>query len=124
MIQHRHPLRATPATPAAPATTTPARIGIVVPTRLTARANRDRNPLHDATVVVARGVHAVVDGEIATDEIGAHGGALAGQDLGGTDHVCLIFAVVDADNARIARWGDNGLIRRFWPTAAAAEACR
>lgn len=124
MIQDKHPFRTTPATPAASAATTPARVGIIIPTRLAARANGNGNALHNATVVVTGGVHAVVDGEIAADEVRAHGGALSGQNLRGTDHVCLVLAVVDADHARIARWGYEGFIGRFWPAAAAAEACR
>lgn len=59
-------------------------------------------------MVMAGGIHAVVDGEVAADEIGAHGGVFAGQGLGFVDYVGLVFAVVDADDAGVAGFGGSG----------------
>lgn len=63
------------------------------------RPNGHRNPLH---ALALSHIHAVVDGEVAADQVRAHGGILAGQQLGGTDGVGLIFAVVNADGAGVA----------------------
>lgn len=68
-------------------------------------------------------VHAVVDGEIAADQVRAHGGVFAGLRLGRTDCVGDVFAVVDADDACVAFWGAVGFVGWFGPVAAAAEAC-
>lgn len=53
-------------------------------------------------MVNTRRVHAVVDGEIAADQVRPHGGALAREDLGFIGDVRLVFAVVHADDAGVA----------------------
>ena len=89
-------------------------------------------------MVMTRGIHTVVDGEVAADEIGAHGGVFAGQGLGLVDYVGLVFAVVDADDAGVAGVGDYcsgfcgccwwwggygvGFVEGVGPVAALAEA--
>ena len=80
MIQSHHPLGATPSTPTIP-TTTKRGIGVIITTRLASRANGNRDPLHRPAMVVARWNHAVIDGEIAADQVRAHSGALAGEYL-------------------------------------------
>lgn len=53
-------------------------------------------------MVMAGRVHAVVDGEIAANEIGAHRCVLLGQSLRFVDGVSLIFAVIDANDTSVA----------------------
>lgn len=67
-------------------------------------------------------VHAVVDREIAADQVRAHGGVFAGLRLGSAECVCLVLAVVDSDYACVSVWGGEGLVGWLWPVAAAAEA--
>lgn len=94
----------------------------VVPiARPAAGADRDRNALHHAAVVMARRVHAVVDGEVATDEIRPHGGALPRQGLVLADNVRLVLAVVDAHSARVSGRAVVQFVQRFWPAPASAE---
>lgn len=58
-------------------------------------------------MVMTSGIHAIVDGEVAADEVRAHGGVFAGQGLGFVDYVGLVFAVVDADYAGVAGVGNG-----------------
>jgi hypothetical protein len=37
--------------------------------------NSNRDPLHNPAMVVARRIHTVIHGEIAADQVRAHGGA-------------------------------------------------
>jgi hypothetical protein len=71
---------------------------------------------------MSHGVHAVVDGEIAADEVGAHGGALACQRLIAADTVCSVLAVVDAHGTCVSAVACVGVVDWFGPVAAAAEA--
>ena len=115
-------LRTTPPTPTLKARTG-RRIGVVAETALPTRPNSHRNTLDDAAVVVANGVHAVVDGEVATDEIRAHRGVLTCQRLGLTHCVRLVLAVVDAHDAGESCSVGVGFVEGFGPAAPAAEAC-
>lgn len=101
MLCPYHPLGATSA---APTTTTAAERGIrvIITAGLTSRADGNRDSLHNAAMVVARRVHTVVDGEIAANQVRAHSGTFAGEDLGFIGHVCLILAVVYANHACVA----------------------
>ena len=45
------------------------------------RSNGDWDPLQHASLLVAGGVHAIIDGEIPADQVGTHGSVLSGQDL-------------------------------------------
>lgn len=108
----------------------------MVPTLLPPRANSNRDPLH---ALALAHVHAIVDGEIAADQVRAHSGVLAGQQLRGAQRVGLVFAVVHPYGAGVAvdfgvvivtiggggggsdvRVGD---VEGVGPVAAFAEAC-
>lgn len=67
-------------------------------------------------------VHAVVDGEIAADEVGAHGGALARKRLVAAGTVCSVLAVIDTHGACVSAATSVGVVDWFGPVAAAAEA--
>lgn len=102
----------------------------MVPTLLPPRANGNRDPLH---ALALAHVHAIVDGEIAADQVRAHGGVLAGQQLRGAQRVCLVFAVVHPYGAGVAvdfgvvAVGGGGVgvgdVEGVGPVAAFAEAC-
>lgn len=66
-------------------------------------------------------VHAIVDGEIPANQIGAHGGVFAGHNLGLVDFVALVLAVVDAYHAGVPCAVLVDLIAWFGPMTAAAE---
>lgn len=68
---------------------------------MAAGANGDRQALDDGAVALAPAsrVHAIVDGEVAADEVGMHGGILARQRLRRVQSVRLVFAVVHAHAA-------------------------
>jgi len=120
-IQPHHLLRTTPPTPAPP--TTDRGISIVIAARLAARANGNRDALHGAAVFVATRIHAVVDGEIAADQVCAHGGVFARQCFGFVDGIRLVFAVVDSRYACVPCCCGVGFVGWFWPATAATEAC-
>lgn len=67
-------------------------------------------------------VHAVIDGEVAADQVGTHGGALARKRLVTADTVCSVLAVVDPHGACISAVAYVGVVDWFGPVAAAAEA--
>lgn len=90
------------ATPTAPAFATRRGISIVKIAALAARTNSHRDPLHDTPVVMARRIHAVVDGEVSTNQVRPHGRILTGKGLGFADGICLVFAIVDAHNAGVS----------------------
>lgn len=70
-----------------------------VPTLLRAASRLSgREPLDDA---VAR-EHAAVDGKVAADHEGAHGGILLGQRVGLIGEVCLVLSSVDQDQTGVA----------------------
>lgn len=97
-------------------------IGVVVPVAAVASsANCDGDTLYNAPMVVASRIHAVVDGEVAADQIGAHGGILARQNVVLKDGVGLVFAVVDADDAGIPACASKRLIERLRPAATSTE---
>ncbi len=70
---------------------------------------------------MAGGVHAVVDGKVLADEVGAHGGVFAGEKLALVEGVGLVFAVVDAGDAGVAGAGAVGLVHGLGPLAAATQ---
>lgn len=74
----------------------------VVSTRHSSRPNRHRNPLHNPPMIMPLRIHAIIDAEVAADQVRAHGGAFARERLRGMDSVGLVFAVVDADDAGVA----------------------
>ncbi|KAG2027151.1 hypothetical protein GB937_000889 [Aspergillus fischeri] len=90
------------ATPTAPALSTRRGISIVKIAALPARTNSHRDPLYDTPVVMARRIHAVVDGEVPTNQVRPHGRILTGKGLGFAYGICLVFAVVDAHNAGVS----------------------
>jgi hypothetical protein len=112
--------RATPTASALPARRG---IRIVNVAALPARTNGHRDPLYDPTVVMARWIHAVVDGEVPTNQVRPHGRILTGKGLGFVHRICLVFAVVDAHNAGVSACTFVGLVQRFWPAAASTKAC-
>ena len=67
-----------------------------------ARTDSHRDTLYHASVVVTSGVHAVVDGEVAADQVRAHCSIFLGQGLRLVNGVGLILAVIDADNASVS----------------------
>ena len=71
----------------------------------TPRADRYRNPLYHAAVVVSNGVLSIVDREVPADQISSHGSVLACEIVGLVVGSRLVFAVVDADNACVAGTG-------------------
>jgi hypothetical protein len=111
------------ATPTAPALSTRRGISIVKIAVLPARTNSHRDPLYDTPVVMARRIHAVVDGEVPTDQVRPHGRILTGKGLGFAHGICLVFAVVDTHNAGVSACTCVGLVLRFWPAAASTKTC-
>lgn len=67
-------------------------------------------------------IPAVIDGEIATDQVGAHSGAFASKRLATADSAGLIFAVVNTHRAGVAAGVREGVVGWFGPVAAVAEA--
>ena len=80
MLCPHHPLRTTSTTPT---TTTAAKRGVrvIITAGLTSRADGNRDSLHNAAMIVACRVHTIIDGEIAANQVRAHSGAFAGEDL-------------------------------------------
>ncbi len=87
---------------AAPATATTT-AGVVGVGAVSAGADGHREPLHHRSVLVASRVHAIVGGEVQADHVSSHGRVLASQAVGFVQGVGLIFAVVDAHGAGVAR---------------------
>ena len=73
-------------------------------------------------MVMARRVHAVINGKVAADEVGTHSGALAGQRLVAADTVCSVLTVVDTYGACVSAVAYIGIVDWFGPVAAATEA--
>ncbi|KAL1969551.1 hypothetical protein VTN77DRAFT_8989 [Rasamsonia byssochlamydoides] len=85
------------------------------------RANSDGDPLQHPAVVMASRVHAIVDREVAADQVRAHGGVFLRHLLRLADGVGLVFAVVDAHDAGVPCGTRVGFVERVWPAATAAE---
>lgn len=68
-------------------------------------------------------IHAIVDGEAATDHVGARGGCVLGQGFRGVGDLGAVFAVVDADDAAVAVAEWVGAVGWAGPVATSAEAC-
>jgi hypothetical protein len=64
--------------------------------------NGSGNSLHNSSVVMANRILAIVDGKVAADEVGSHGGILLGQVLCGIVCIRLVFAVVHCDDTSIS----------------------
>lgn len=73
-------------------------------------------------MVMPSRVHAVIDGEVAADQVGAHRGTFASECFTTTDSICLVFAIVNANNARVAAGVGKRVVSGLRPVAAAAEA--
>lgn len=73
-------------------------------------------------MVMPSRVHAVIDGEVAANQVGAHRGTFTSERFIDTDSVSLVFAIVDANNARIAAGIGERVVCWLGPVAAAAEA--
>lgn len=108
------------------------------------RPNRHRNPLHHTPMIMPHRIHPIINRKVSTNKIRAHSRVLTRQTLRVVDRVRLILPVVDADRAGVAcfrrccccccSWvwmglrcggccgGWFGLVVRFWPVAAVAEA--
>ena len=121
-VESNYPLRTTPTTPTAATTGTTRNISIIIATRLPPRPNSNRYPLNHAAMVMSSRIHAVVDGEVAADQVRTHSGVLAGQSLRRADRVRLIFSIIDTDDAAVAFWSGAGFVRWILPAATAAEA--
>lgn len=107
---------------AAPAVTTGRSVGPVVDiAAVPAGANRHGDALDNAAMVVAGRVHAVVDGKVPANQVGSHGGVFARQCLGLPDGVGLVFPVIHAHDARVARGSAKWLVKRLRPAATSAE---
>lgn len=89
-----------------------------------AGANGDGQALDDAGLALplAR-VHAVVDGKVAANHVGAGCGSVACQLVRLVGGVGRVFAIVDADGAGEAATGTVAFVERVGPMAALAEAC-
>lgn len=85
------------------------------------RSNGNRYPLQNASLLVAWGVHAIIDREVPADQVGTHGRVLSGQDLGFIGCAGLVLAVIDAGNAGIADPGTIGFVDRLGPLATSAQ---
>ncbi|RHZ44718.1 uncharacterized protein CDV56_102760 [Aspergillus thermomutatus] len=84
------------AAPTAPALSARRGISIVDVAALPARTNGHRDPLYDAPVVMARRIHAVVDGEVPTNQIRPHGCILTGKEVlasGGVDKDLFLMVI-------------------------------
>lgn len=68
------------------------------------------------------GEHAAVDGEVAADHEGTHGGILLGQSIGLVGQVGLVFAAVDEDMACEAAGVTRAFVGWVHPSAAPAKA--
>lgn len=75
--------------------------------------NGDRHTLQYSTVLMTGGIHAVVDGEISTNQVRAHGSIFTRYFLGLADRVGLVFAVVHTDDAGEARGALEAVIVWF-----------
>lgn len=75
-------------------------------------------PLYNAVA----GEHTTIDGEVAADHKGAHGGVFLGQDIRFVGEVGLVLAAVDEDETREAAVVTVALVRRVYPTSAPAQA--
>lgn len=71
---------------------------------------------------MARRIHAVVDGEVAADQVGSHGRALAGERLIAADIVGSVLAVVDPHGAGVSAVAYVCVVDWFRPIAPTAEA--
>jgi hypothetical protein len=67
-------------------------IGIEAPSLGT---NSNRHTLKNATLIMAGRVFAIVDREVAADQVSTHGSVLVGQDFALIGGIGMIFAVVD-----------------------------
>ena len=97
----------------------------VIP-RVAAGADGHGQALEDGAALLVPGrIHAVVDGEVAADEVSTHGGVLPRHRLALVEAVGLVLAMVDPDPAAVLpRRRLTGLIQRIRPVAPAAETCR
>ena len=79
--------------------------------------------MYDAALALSlAGIHAVVDGKVAADHVGASGGGIAGELVRLVLGVGGVFAVVDADGAGVALAGAVAFVQRVGPVAALAQA--
>lgn len=70
---------------------------------------------------MAGGIHAVIDGEIAANQVCTHGSILTSKELRLVRCVSLVFAVVDAGNAGVSSSGAVRLVGGLGPLATAAQ---
>lgn len=80
MLRPHHPLRTTPTAPTTP-TTAHRGIRVIITAGLASRTDGNRDSLHNAAVVMTGRVHTVIDGEIAANQVRAHSGAFASENL-------------------------------------------
>lgn len=71
---------------------------------------------------MSRRIHAVVDREVAADQVCTHGGALARERLIAADTVRSVLAVVDPHSAGVSAVAYVCIVDWFGPIAPAAEA--
>ena len=70
---------------------------------------------------MAGGIHAVIDREIAANQVCTHGSILTSEELRLICCVRLVFAVVDAGNAGVSSSGAVRFVGWLWPLATAAQ---
>lgn len=84
-------------------------------------ANGHRDPLGDSTVIVASRVLAIIDGEVATDEVGPHCCVFTSKGLGSANDVRLVLAIVNADDAGVPGCAGVRFVKGLWPVTAPTE---
>lgn len=77
--------------------------------------------LQHATSSMARGIHAVIDGEIAANQVCTHGSILTSEELRLVCRVRLVFAIVDAGDAGVSSTGAVRFVGWLGPLATAAQ---
>ncbi|KAL2835142.1 hypothetical protein BDW59DRAFT_4025 [Aspergillus cavernicola] len=120
---HSSPLIALRAASTASAPLTRRYVNIVCIAGSSSLANGYRDPLDHSTVFVASRILAIIDGKVATNEVGPHGCILPSKGLGGANNVRLVLTVVDADDAGVPGSAGVGFVKRLWPVTASAETC-
>lgn len=110
--------------PTTSALATSRHIRLISVASLSSRANGDRNPLNGtAPVFMPSRIHAVVDREVATNQVRAHRCILFSQSLRFANVLRLVFPVVDPDDAGVAAPNSIGFVGGICPVPASAEAC-
>lgn len=92
--------------------------GGAVATLPAAAGIRGRQTLDNAVT----GKHATVDGEVAANHEGTHGGIFLSQEIRFVGKVRLVLAAIDENKTRVAAGVAIALVCRVYPPSSPAEA--